>query len=200
MDDTPADDILEATYHALCKHGYADLTLQQIAAESERSKSSIHYHYDSKDELFVAFLDFLYERRASQLASVDGDTPRERLASLLDALLSFEETAADGEFQTAMLEVAAQAPYDDAIRRRIAEFDQYLFETVREIIEDGVETGEFDTDLEPAVAADLLTTTVRGAHTRRVAVDHPTDRLHETMDQFVEDHLVAAGAVEEVRG
>ena len=62
MDDDTATEILAATYRALCQHGYAALTVKDIAAEADRSKASIHYYYDSKENLFTQFLDFLYER------------------------------------------------------------------------------------------------------------------------------------------
>lgn len=83
MADDPAIEILDATYRALCKHGYANLTLQDIAAEADTSKSSIHYHYDSKDQLFVPFLDDLYERFTGRVDSPEGDTPYEQLQEIL---------------------------------------------------------------------------------------------------------------------
>ncbi|MEF8974259.1 MAG: helix-turn-helix domain-containing protein, partial [Haloarcula sp.] len=46
-DGDTADDIMDATYRALCTHGYADLTMQDIADESDKSKAALHYHYDS---------------------------------------------------------------------------------------------------------------------------------------------------------
>jgi len=113
MNDEPTSEILDATYHALCKHGYAALTLQHIADESAMSKASIHYYYDSKNELFVAFLDFLYDRYTTQIDSTARDSPREHLRSLLEVLLTDEEDTPGTEFRTAMLEVTAQAPYDD---------------------------------------------------------------------------------------
>jgi len=50
-----------ATYRALCEHGYAALTMRDIAEESDRSKAALHYHYDDKEGLLLAFLDHLYE-------------------------------------------------------------------------------------------------------------------------------------------
>lgn len=49
-----------ATYRALCEHGYAELTMRDIAEESDRSKAALHYHYDDKEGLLVAFLDHIY--------------------------------------------------------------------------------------------------------------------------------------------
>lgn len=82
MADEPASEILDATYRALCEYGYANITLQDIAAEADTSKASIHYHYDSKNQLFVAFLDELYNQFTNRVGSPTGDTPREQLEAL----------------------------------------------------------------------------------------------------------------------
>lgn len=190
MDDDTATEILEATYQALCQHGYADLTLEDIATEADRSKASIHYYYDSKENLFIEFLDFLYERYTAQLPSVDGGAPREQLFTLLETVLIDEEAAPGQEFRTALLEVTAQAPYNDAIQTRLANFDSVLFERVRDIIVVGVEMGEFNATVEPAVAAESLVTIITGAHTRRVAVDRSSEHLYETIIRYAESQLL----------
>ena len=190
MDTDTATEILEATYRALCKHGYADLSLSDIADETNRSKASIHYYYDSKDNLFTEFLDFLYERYTEKLTPVEGSTPREQLFALLETVLTDEQTAPGQEFRTAVLEVKAQAPYDDTIRAQLIRFDEFLFELLRDIITAGIASGEFDDTIEPDVAAEFLVTAITGAHTRRVAVDHSADRLLRAMQWYVETHLV----------
>ncbi|MFC6729963.1 TetR/AcrR family transcriptional regulator, partial [Natronoarchaeum mannanilyticum] len=148
MDDEPAAEILDAAYLALCEHGYADLTIQTIADESDRSKATVHYHYDSKAELLAALLDELYERYADRLDAADGDTARQRLDALLEVLLA-DEPPLDGEFHTAILSVAARAPHDDAMQERVAAFDRRLFETLREVVAVGVDAGEFDDGVDP---------------------------------------------------
>lgn len=191
MDDDTATEILEATYRALCQHGYANLTLEDIADEADRSKASIHYYYDSKENLFIEFLDFLYDRYAARLPSVDGETPREQLYALLETVLIDEEAAPSHEFRTALLEVRAQAPYNDAIQTRLANFDEVLFERVQNIIATGVEMGEFNATVEPAVAAEFLVTAITGAQTRRVAVDHSSEQFYETITRYAERYLIA---------
>jgi len=62
MTDETIDDIMEATYRALCTHGYADLTMQDIAAESTKSKGTLHYHFEGKQDLLESFLAFLLNR------------------------------------------------------------------------------------------------------------------------------------------
>jgi AcrR family transcriptional regulator len=192
MDDDTATEILEATYRALCQHGYANLTLEDIADEADRSKASIHYYYDSKENLFIEFLEFLYELYTARLPSIDGGAPREQLSALLQAVLTDEDAAPGQEIRTALLEVKAQAPYNDAIQTRLSNFDEVLFERLRDIIAVGVESDDFNTTVEPAVAADFLVTAITGAHTRRVTVDHSSEQLYEAITRYVEIHLLAA--------
>lgn len=189
VDDT-ATEILEATYRALCQHGYADLTLEDIADEADRSKASIHYYY-SKENLFIEFLDFLYERYTARLPSVDSGTPREQLYALLETVLTDEEPAFGQESRTTLLEVKAQAPYNNAFQTRLSNFDAVLFERVRNIIAAGVKMGKFNATVEPAVAAEFLVTIIKGAHTRRVAVDHSSEQLYETIIRYADRHLIA---------
>ncbi|SEO99659.1 transcriptional regulator, TetR family [Halogranum amylolyticum] len=192
MDDDPTTEILEATYRALCQHGYANLTVGDIAAEAERSKSLVHYYYGSKANLFSEFLRFLYNEYTTQLTSIEDEPPREQLFSILDIVLSDDETTPSQELRTAMLEVKVQAPYDDAIQARLRRFDDFLFERVQEIIIAGVDAGEFADDVNPTVAAEFFVTTITGAHTRRVAVGYPSERLYEPITRYVETHLLAA--------
>ncbi|QCS44873.1 TetR/AcrR family transcriptional regulator [Natrinema versiforme] len=196
MNDDPTTEILDATYQALCKHGYAELTVQDIAAESAMSKASIHYHYDSKDDLFVACLESLYDRYTAHIEAAAGETPRKQLRSLLELLVTDTGEISGTEFRTAMLELKAQAPYNEEIQDRLVEFDAVLFERLEEIIEAGVSRGEFTDRIDPSVAAESLTTTIMGAHTRRVAVDHSTDRLYEMMTGYIETNLLTEMTVE----
>ncbi|QLH79707.1 TetR family transcriptional regulator [Halosimplex rubrum] len=79
--------IMGATYRALCEHGYADLTMQDIADESDKSKASLHYHFDTKEELLLAFLDHLYDAFTDDVGTTDGDDAVERLVRFVDELL-----------------------------------------------------------------------------------------------------------------
>lgn len=198
MDDDVATDILHATRRALCKHGYANLTLRDIAAETDTSKATIHYYYDSKADLFTAFLEFLYEQYTDRIESVSGDSPAEHLHSLLDVLLTTADTDEGEEFRTAMLEVSAQAPYDDGIRTRLATFDELLYEELRTIIANGIDEGAFDERIDPDLIAEFLTAAINGAHTRHVAASASMDRVAEAVERYVETRLVVTGASEVV--
>ncbi|EMA05560.1 transcriptional regulator, TetR family [Haloarcula vallismortis] len=199
MDDETATEILEATYRALCQHGYAALTVKDIAAEADRSKASIHYYYDSKENLFTEFLEFLYERFTAKITAIDGNTPREELESLLNAVLIDGRPTPDKSFRTVFLELQAQAPYNDTFRTQLAKFDAALFDQLQNIIVAGVEAGEFDDAVEPAVAAEFLVTTITGAHARHITTERSINRFNETVTRYAETHLLTDAPAEATR-
>jgi len=181
-------EILHATQRALCDHGYADLTMQDIADETDLSKASIHYHYDCKHDLLLAFLDHLYQRFEERIDDPAGENPAERLRELVDSLVTGRSDAPD--FQTALLEIKAQSPYDDAFRKRLTRFDEAYAEAVQEIVANGVSDGTFREDVDPDVVASFLTTYVTGAQTRHVSVGHPLDESASAVHRYIDEMLL----------
>lgn len=190
MDDAVREEILDGTYRALCTHGYADLTIQDIAAETDRSKSLVHYYFESKDELIEAFLTYLYDRYTDYIGEEKGETTRENLTSLLERLLDGDDSE---RLRTALLEVKAQAPYDESIREHLVEFDAALFERLRELVAAGVESGEFDAAVDPSRAAECLTAAIHGARTQQTALGRRRYYADETLTEYVDAYLVAEG-------
>jgi AcrR family transcriptional regulator len=186
-----ADEFMTATYRALCTHGYADLTMQDIADESSRSKAALHYHYDSKRDLLLAFLDHLLATADERLAPPADADPRARVHAILDALLEPDSETEVPAFRTALLEITAQAPFDDGFRERLRTFDRRVTDRLAEAIADGVAGGAFRSDVDPEEAAVLLQTAVRGAQTRRVAVGDAAAPSRDLLDRFVADSLGA---------
>jgi AcrR family transcriptional regulator len=190
MGDDSTDEIMGATYRALCKHGYANLTMQDIADESTKSKAALHYHYGSKQELLLAFLDFLYERFEERIVRDGLDDPDAKLGALIERVLARPDRENDEEFQTAVLEIKAQAPYDDAFRERLGRFDSLLLEEIRSIIDEGRTSGVFRAGVDAGDVATFLVDAMNGAHLRHVTLDRPTDATRRMIGRYVETELV----------
>jgi AcrR family transcriptional regulator len=186
---TPTDDIMCATYRALCRHGYANLTMQDIADEWSKSKAALHYHYDTKRGLLLAFLDHLFDAYTDRVADPGEGLPQERLHALVDAALDPPRADATRELRTALFEVKAQAPHDDAFRERLERFDAYLRAEIREVVADGVDAGAF-ADVDPERTATLLVTLVNGAHSRRVALGDDAD-VPDAIRSHIDERLVS---------
>jgi AcrR family transcriptional regulator len=200
--------LMRATYRALCEHGYADLTMADIAREADRSTSLLHYHYDTKEGLLVAFLDYLFDEFGDAVEGADTGDPVERLTTLLDRLLygppadegpfSDGPPAGDG-FHTAMLELRAQAPYVPAYREAITSHDDYLHALTVEILDDGMDAGVFD-ERNPDVVAATLLAAVRGDRVRSLVLgdDSTTDAVREGLEEFVLADLLVDDAADRV--
>jgi AcrR family transcriptional regulator len=191
--DTP-EAIMEATYCALCEHGYADLTTQDIADESDTSTAALHYHYDTKEALLLAFLDHLYEAFTEEYAETPGDNAVERLVAFVDAVLREEDAESARAFQTALLEIRAQAPYTEGYRAKLDRFDSFVRERVETIVREGIDEGTVREDVDPADAAAFIATLIDGVNTRRVSVGETGGGTRRQFVAYVRDHLVAPDA------
>jgi AcrR family transcriptional regulator len=180
--------IMEATYAALCKRGYADLTMQAIADEFDKTKAVLHYHYDTKEDLLVAFLDYLLDRFLDAIAIDDLDDPEERLVALVDALLlgTHEPGSATDhwQFHTALLEIRAQAPHDDAFREQLTTNYRFVEDATAAVVEEGVESGVFR-EVDPERTAAWLLATINGARLHHVTLD--ADVAESVRDAVVEE-------------
>jgi AcrR family transcriptional regulator len=124
------EEIMGATYRALCKHGYAHLTMQDIADEFDKSRSLLHYHYDTKEELLLAFVDNIVGYIGDRLAESETEEPLERLEEYVDRFV-IEPGEEDREtFALALLELRVQAVHNEAFRERLATHYETNVQTV----------------------------------------------------------------------
>jgi len=162
--------IMRATYAALCKHGYADLTIKRIAAEYGKSTAAIHYHYETKDDLLAAFLEYLIDQFVETIHDVETTDPEQRLDMLLDTLLLEPDEYQD--LLIAMLEMRAQVPHKTAFADRFRQNDEYIRYILETVIDHGIKEGVF-AEIDAEHVARALLTIVDGARTRAVVLDEP---------------------------
>lgn len=180
------EEIMRATYRALREHGYADLTVEQIADEYGKSTAAIHYHYDTKDDLLVAFLDYVIDQFVDTIHDVETTDPKARLDLLLEKLLI--DPADRMDFLIALLEMRSQAPYKAAFGERFQQNDEYVRYLLETVIDHGIKEGVF-TQVDSEHVARAIMTIVDGARTR--AVVHGETEALGTARQTVEEYLDA---------
>ncbi len=192
FDEEPDDTheaIMQATYRALCAHGYADLTIQRIGDEFAKSKSLLYHHYEDKDALLVEFLDFMLENYTETLPRIDHDDAWAELQAVLEYVFS---PAADREddFIVAMVELRAQAAHDETFRAAFTRSDQFIHDQITAIIQSGIDEGVF-ADVDPNQIAALILMTFTGATTHRSTTED-TDVLtdvHTELQQYLDTRL-----------
>lgn len=184
MSEKPKQDIMEATFTALCKHGYADLSIQKIADEFDKGKSLIYYHFDDKEELMLAFLDYMGERVEETHEELEELEPDERLDKLLDMALGMTEEE-QWEFQKAFLELRAQAPRSPGFADKFEQIDSIILEYMENTLEElNVEN--------PGLIADMLISCIEGSVIRKVSIDDKKglENLKNSIKGIVEQSIV----------
>lgn len=152
---------MEATYDALCLHGYAELSIKKIADEFGRGKSLIYYHYEDREDLMLSFLEFMKSNLEEGHLEISDLKPEKRLDILLEKGLSIEDEEM-WEFRKALMEMRAQTPHSEEFSRKFEEIDELVLEKYKSVLDDlGFE--------EPANEAEFLFSTVEGYMTRKIS-------------------------------
>lgn len=134
---------MAATYRVLATHGFAGLTTQRVADEADCSQSLVHYHYDTKEELVVAFLEWVRANETDWLAELEGGTAEARLRRFVDMQLSIPDDDEHARFNVAFLELQAAAARNERYRVALSEFAALIQDRLAAIVSEGIADGEF---------------------------------------------------------
>ena len=188
--DDSSREIMEATYRALCEHGYAATSISKIADEFSKSKSLLYYHYEDKEDLLEDFLGFLLDEFETKVASIEEKEPRERLVAVIDLLVPSNVNEEDMHFRRAVLEIRAQAPYHETYQKQIERSDDLILGEIIDAIELGIDSGAFRS-VNARKVAEFIYSTAYGAIERGVTLDDKsvlTDG-RQAIDDYVDSQL-----------
>ena len=110
-------ELIEATIEAVYVHGFADLTVAQIARYAQASTGSIHYYFGGKEELLEGTMRHLLSllRDAHHVRLKLAETPESRLRAAIDA--NFDDDLLTREACRVWTQFWAFAPYHPKLAR-----------------------------------------------------------------------------------
>lgn len=129
--------------------GYDGATVDAIAARCRLSKNMIYYYFGSKEGLFVAVLERMYERlRARQRDfSIRSRDPVQAMAQLVAH--TFEAFLEHPEVIRLLNDENMHKGRHIRRSQRIRELYDPLLDTIREVLERGSAQGVFRSDIDP---------------------------------------------------
>ncbi|WP_330633278.1 TetR/AcrR family transcriptional regulator [Halocatena halophila] len=161
---------MQATYRALLEHGYADLSISRIADELDKSKAALYYHYDSKDDLLVAFLEFAVDKFEATIGTETGSDPNDDLEHVIEKIIPLRPSEEERHLREVMVGLRSQAVTNVAFREQFTRLDEQIVTTTEEIIERGIDEGAFR-DVDPTRIAEHIQATINGTMYARATTD-----------------------------
>jgi AcrR family transcriptional regulator len=157
------DRIIEAAARVFAQKGYAGSSVADIAVKAEIGKGTIYAYFDSKEDLFFAVFEwFILQTGTAAKVSVShlGGSATQRLEVLSDSIMGMWDEIQDVftltiEFWAASSSSQIRDRFKEAFRRLYNEFRGLVVALIR----DGIERGEFRSDVDSAsIAAALVGT------------------------------------------
>ena len=150
------DQILAHAQRLFMEQGFRAVSMRQIAEQVGLTKAALYYHFQDKEELFVAIVERYLQRIAEVMdqAAAQGTTCRARLTAIVHAILTqpVEERAI---LRLASQELSNISP--EARSRFLVLYHEKFIGRLAALIETGVAAGELR-----AVDARLATWTLLG--------------------------------------
>ncbi|MBV9831733.1 MAG: TetR family transcriptional regulator C-terminal domain-containing protein [Marmoricola sp.] len=137
--------ILAAATDCLVRDGLAKVRMAAIAREAGVSSGLLHYHFDTKEQLFAEVLAWSSAASAeltAQALAQAGDEPAQRLAAFLDRCLPSDEALAHEWLL--WQELALLCMREPDLATVSAELYEDLYATGARLVEKGISGGVFD--------------------------------------------------------
>lgn len=152
--------IIEAAARIFARKGFSGTVMQDIATEAGIGKGTIYEYFSSKDDLFFAVFEWLFNELAGtatvKVSSLGGKAS-ERLEALSDSLT---RAAVELKDYFSLFMEFWSASGASSNRDRFKQFFQQFYDEFRGlvagIIRDGIEGGEYRQDLRPEAIAAVL--------------------------------------------
>jgi AcrR family transcriptional regulator len=173
--------ILDAAVHCLTAGGIDEVRIARVARIAGVSTALVHYHFDTRESLLAEALEASFQVAGEVRLSTKygAGTAAERLRRKVDESLPFPGRRSD-EWGL-WVELWLRAVREPALRATSAEVYHQLHRSMRDLIAEGVEAGEFAV-ADPDAVADRALALVDGFGLRAL-LDDPAVPVERAADE-----------------
>ncbi|MFL7840289.1 MAG: TetR/AcrR family transcriptional regulator [Candidatus Promineifilaceae bacterium] len=149
--------IFEAAVTCFGRQGYHLTTMDDIAAECGLSKGSLYWYFNSKKELFLYLFSVMMEQTDETWGQIIDDENLTATEKLRNTLSMFGPMMEDwASFFGVMLEAWGQTRFDEDVEELMHNFYKPYITIMKQILQEGVDNGEFWVTSPEATAAVIL--------------------------------------------
>jgi AcrR family transcriptional regulator len=185
------DEILAAACQAIVERGFSDTRVSDVAEIAGTSTGTIHYYFDSKQDVLVAALRWASDRLFARLDSAEGPDATARLAALLDLAIPYDRPEARRDEYVLWMEVWALVLRSPEHLPALQDLSERWRAFFFDVVADGVAAGAFTPAAPPDVVAERLIALVDGLGFETV-VGYPwstPERMRELLVAFAAEQL-----------
>jgi AcrR family transcriptional regulator len=185
------DEILAAACQAIVERGFSDTRVIDIAEIAGTSTGTIHYYFDSKQEVLLAALRWASDRLFARLERADGPDAATRLGALLDLAIPYDRPPARRDEYVLWMEVWALVLRSPEHLPALQDLSERWRAFFFEVVADGVASGEFEPVASADIVAERLIALIDGLGFETV-IGYPwstPERMHAIVVSFAAEQL-----------
>ncbi|NIO21127.1 MAG: TetR family transcriptional regulator [Candidatus Aenigmarchaeota archaeon] len=159
--------ILESAKKLFHLKGFQQTSIDDILNDSSVTKSNFYYHFKSKEELGLIYLDRRIKQYETEvLVSTLGnksENPSSRIGKFYEKVKTFHkdlDCVKGCPFGNLAIEMSGA---NENFRERLSTFFSRWEKSIEECIKEGTSNGEFRTDLSPKIMSQLILSHLEGA-------------------------------------
>ncbi|WP_406944801.1 TetR/AcrR family transcriptional regulator [Halobacillus sp. SY10] len=141
-------EIIQTSIHLFDKKGFTETSLQEIVEELGVTKGTFYYYFKNKQELLtdihLEFIEFLLSNQRTILND-DSKDSKEKLRSMIYMVI---HSIKDRKKSARIFFREMRNLGPDYLEQIVQKRDQFRV-NVQAVVEEGIENGEFQTDLDP---------------------------------------------------
>ena len=177
--DATKKKLFDAAMELIGDRGFADASVDEIVDRAGVAKGTVYYHFSGKAELVEALIQDRLRPLAEQFrqaAEANADDPRAAIEALVRAELEF--LSGNSSFSKLLLTELWRE--DRVWRGTLMLLRSELLTVMRDVIVEGIESGDFRDDIDPDFGASALF-----GMTATVALDWLAFEPHKPLDEVL---------------
>jgi len=201
--------ILQVAYEVFLQEGYSKARLEEVAKKAGVTRGAIYWHFGDKYRLFISLLELGFKKHLDRILKIINSktSPLTKIRELVKApLISLlDDEAYRGAIMLYLLKMEftqerqrqwerLQKQQEQGQKRLISlpEATQWLRNIIKNLICEGIESGEIRSDINPDLASLAMMSYIDGLQTRFLAEPDAfkEDRIADNLVDFILSRVV----------
>jgi len=142
--DQKRSEILNATFQTIYEQGIVEMSMRSIARAARVNQSTVHYYFQSKENLLNAFIRALFDRFLFEIERrfLKSDSPEKKLEAIIDAGKDF--AGKQEELFVVFIDCWSLAIRNPAMKKTFSDLYVRMTKLFEDIIEEGIQAGLFN--------------------------------------------------------